>query len=123
MSYFKCDAGKIYHPFGKGGKESLLQSLSSLQANKATTIADIQRDLESVPYFSLPLCMEGAGMVQIEGSTTSSQLLDKPLVLSCPNIESAKVYNSLASEVINQVFKQQVLSHSVGTVNLCSSSP
>ncbi len=124
MSYFKCDAGKKYHPFGIGGKEALLQSLSNLHASKATSTADITKDLENVPYFSLPLCMEGAGMTSAkEGAgAQTSKLLERPLVLSCPEIESAKVYRNLATEAINQIFKQQVLSNFVSAF-FCINKP
>lgn len=118
MSYFKCDAGKKYYPFGIGGKEALLQSLSNLHTSKATSTADIIKDLENVPYFSLPLCMEGAGMTTAKEGAQTSKLLERPLVLSSPEIESAQVYRNLATEAINQIFKQQVLSNFVSTISL-----
>jgi len=31
MAYFTCDAGKRYYPFGKGGREQLLQGLAGAQ--------------------------------------------------------------------------------------------
>jgi hypothetical protein len=116
MAYFRGDDGKLYYPFGKGGQEVLLQTLQRIQSS-SNTMEDIKKDIEGSQYFTLPLCSEGAGMKVVEGSSTTHPL-EAPLVISCPNIESAKVFHNLADGIISQIFKIQVESQLVGTSSI-----
>ena len=114
MSFFTGNDGQRYHPFGLGGKEALLKTLLSPDTTSVTSVEDIQRDIESVPYFSLPLCLEGAGMTL--NSQNEQKLLDSPLIISCPQSESAAIYHQLSSEVIGQIFKLEVMSQVVSNI-------
>jgi Mrp family chromosome partitioning ATPase len=122
MSFFKCEHNSVYYPFGKGGRKKLIQSLR--EQKTVTNIQEITEDIEKVPYFALPLCMEGAGMKltktteseknnndnkkPLEEEDDQMELLSSPLVVSFPESESAKVYRSLSDAVINQIFQLQI---------------
>jgi hypothetical protein len=128
MSFFKCEHNSVYYPFGKGGRKKLIQSLR--EQKTVTNIEEITEDIEKVPYFALPLCMEGAGMKMTktneseknnngndnkkplgdkeEADDDQMELLSSPLVVSFPESESAKVYHSLSDAIINQVFQLQI---------------
>jgi hypothetical protein len=120
MAYFKCDYGKLYHPFGKGGRDVLLESLGLDQGE----VAEAKDTIKRCPYFTLPISTEGAGMKSIAADDLSNgrtQLLDAPLVVSCPTSESAKIFQQMATDVIHQIFLQQVESNFVSPL-LCLAS-
>lgn len=55
MSYFKCKLGNVYHPFGKGGKEKLIEKLNLLSSSTVVGPSDTVDTIKKVTYHSLPL--------------------------------------------------------------------
>ena len=62
MSYFVGDDKKVYYPFGKGGKDSILQSFDAVKSpsnSQTPSQADvIRRSLVDVPFHAFPLAPE-----------------------------------------------------------------
>ena len=48
MSYFICDAGKKYYPFGRGGRENILRGLGFLSDDSHST-TELAKRLQGIP--------------------------------------------------------------------------
>ena len=62
MSYFKCDMGKNYYPFGRGGKSALLKALRHKEETEQNFREESDKDtstlkmhLDSCPFHQFPL--------------------------------------------------------------------
>lgn len=106
MSYFKCDEGKIYHPFGRGGKDALLKGLLQQEReqeqegtnNNEESVA--MMNLDSCPLHQFPLASELAGHVSAEQGGIYQPVQG--------DSETAGLYEGLADSVLLQIAKQNM---------------
>jgi len=119
MSYFVCDLGKRYYPFGEGGRRKLMRGFESLmklrvddavQPGKAEDNNTYDR-LTSCPFLSIPIIapLPGIDDGQPNGINSHDPSL-LPITITDPSSPAAKVYESLAKSVIMEVFKSQLSS-------------
>lgn len=87
MSYFKCEHGSEYYPFGKGGKDRISKYL---QENSSS--------FEDAPYVRLPLFMDLS-------DDANSRV---PLVIRHPESEVARNMKQLCDEMIAALFLQSI---------------
>lgn len=103
MSHFDCEHGTRYYPFGRGGRDRLLKELFQQQSQS------LIEDISSCPYHSLPLI--------IDNSDDSSEQ-KPPIVVTSPDSDAAKVYKSLAENMILELFRQQGQTTLIPSVSL-----
>lgn len=106
MSYFTCNHGEIYYPFGKGGRENLLKSIYIDQASDIDRIKSTLRDnIEQCPYHEFPLHSD----LCTNSIVTLAESADRTLV---------KKYTNLAKDVIGEIFRQRLQAYLVGQNSL-----
>lgn len=110
MSYFECDAGKIYYPFGYGGRENFIKSFEKSWENDAQGRSEkgqeIHRSLEMLkqaPMHKIPLSSSAALEDQ-----NSKELIAPPLVLRDSQSKISSIYSALADDVIQEILRQQL---------------
>mmetsp|Transcript_18140 Transcript_18140/g.17475 ORF Transcript_18140/g.17475 Transcript_18140/m.17475 type:complete len:561 (+) Transcript_18140:74-1756(+) len=160
MSYFECDLGTVYYPFGIGGRDNLLRALSyaaglegmqpavekkgcgsdaptaldrELKDSGAVTTSQVSAPppssaikksslyerLQFCPLHCLPLSQVVSGnMKNNESETDRSYQPPVPVVLRAPDSKVAKVYKSLADDVIMEILKLQLEAQAVPSVSL-----
>lgn len=120
MSYFVCDLGKRYYPFGEGGRRKLMRGFESLM--KLRVVDDAVQPcrvednstydrLTNCPFLSIPIIAPLPGIEDEQSNginSHDSSLL--PITITDPSSPAAKVYESLAKAVITEVFKSQLSS-------------
>jgi len=117
MSYFVCDLGKRYYPFGEGGRRKLMrgfESLMKLRVDDAVqpSLAEDNIAYERLticPFLSIPIIAPLPGLEDEQSQDINSydpSLL--PITIANPSSPAAKVYESLANAVITEVFKSQL---------------
>lgn len=101
MSYFDCEHGSRYYPFGKGGRDVILQSLDS---SSLSVDATVRNSLSLCPFHSFPLSEDLAYTpLQLgENMPTDKQFA---VVLRNPNSVAAKTYQSLSHDIIAGILK------------------
>lgn len=129
MSYFVCDMGKQYYPFGEGGRRKLMRGFESLMKLRVDDAVQLGRAednstydrLSSCPFLSIPIIapLPGVEDGQSDGINTHDPSL-LPISITDPNSPASKVYESLAKAVIMEVFKSQLSSL---LVRRCSNMP
>lgn len=116
MAYFTCDAGKVYYPFGRGGKEEILKSL------RLHDSSEVDNDLLSTtPFHFFPILPSISESVIrfnntvtsiMKSSTESSAVLNTeeflPYALRFPMSETSMKYHTLSDDVISEIFKIQM---------------
>lgn len=116
MSYFKCDQGKLYHPFGKGGKDALLRGLLHLERGhdeEDDSIASVKTQIESCPIHQFPLTAELSGQVSPEQGEVYQ--------LPHRDTEVAGLYDALADDVLLQIAKQNLNAIMIPSISFDSS--
>jgi len=93
MSHFVCDHGTKYYPFGRGGKDKLLDALADSSSSDVSSSSSYTT-LANVPYHTLPL------------SSNISEVI--PVVLRSPISEEAKTYSTLAKDVVLEILRLQL---------------
>lgn len=104
MSYFTCRHGERYHPFGQGSKEKILKELSRQKGAEEDDQSEISSQWS---YHQLPLTAESSGLIATESVSSELEYVDAPAVLAYPQSETSKIFRSLATSVIDQIFKSQ----------------
>lgn len=89
MSYFECDHGKRHFPFGRGGRQNLLEGLKALNAGQHETAF---ARLSSCPLHCLPLTAE----LSAQPAPTAS------------NNQFDEMFDRIGSDCIAELFKLQV---------------
>ena len=105
MSYFKCSHGGVYYPFGKGGRDRLIEAAQrragagagagsgsgsgAWKSGTATTLSDCK-------WHSLPLEEDVSG---------GSGNVATPLVLRCPSAPSSVVIGDLCADVLRSILR------------------
>lgn len=114
MAPFTDCHGVTYAPFGLGGKERMLEYFemkdSPLQVKDGEK-ESILRDVIDCPFFSFPLVISPSTSDVKSSSTSFQELLKKtlrPVVLSSPNSEHTRLFYSLGSQIIREIFKLQM---------------
>lgn len=116
MSYFKCDQGKVYHPFGKGGKEALIKGLLQQEGESVEggdDIASTKAQLESCPIHQFPLAAELAG----HASSEQGEVYQLPR----PDAEVAGLYEALADDMLLQIARQSITATMIPSMSFDSS--
>jgi Mrp family chromosome partitioning ATPase len=116
MSYFKCDQGKVYHPFGKGGKEALIKGLLQQEGENVEggdDIASTKAQLESYPIHQFPLAAELAG----HASSEQGEVYQLPR----PDAEVAVLYEALADDMLLQIARQSITATMIPSMSFDSS--
>ena len=88
MSHFTCDAGKVYYPFGKGGKSKILEELSL-----NTLYSNLKTAFDEISFHSIPLISQ-------DNYTNNSN-------------ELQNIYQLIANNLIIELFKLQIKSEIV----------
>jgi len=101
MSHFIGDEGKMYHPFGRGGKAKILNTLMN-STHKKSSISDTVKD---VPYHTFPISSSLSDDVVDQSVNTQS---DKVPSIFQRDSDVSEEYNRLADSVINRLFIQQI---------------
>jgi len=100
MSYFECEHGKKYFPFGRGGKEKVLRSLDLVTVNAEGIEDNAWRDnIQNCPFHSFPISENLA--VNHDGDDS----IEFPVVLRSPKSDISKIYDALCDDVIGEIFK------------------
>lgn len=115
MSYFVCDHGKIYYPFGKGGRDYLLKGWNQLNENinnqPLTSSISHYNSLISCPFHSLPF-ERYEEKDQINGDTKEIVIQEEqriiPEMIRKNSSINVDVYNALANDIILEIFKYQI---------------
>ena len=120
MSFFDCDRGQRYYPFGRGGRDQLLRALADAasqemaplpMATPASSNRGLRARLEICPLHCLPLSAEAAGGQQ-----------QGPAVLrSSPGSPLAQVYAALADDVILEIARLQMDAQTAPTLTYIES--
>lgn len=115
MSYFECDQGKVYHPFGLGGRDNFIKILAKswrkdedVPGRTAKGAADIDRSLDILklcPMHKIPLNSSVSGALNSEESV---EYVTSPLVVRSPDSKIASIYSALADDVIREILRQQL---------------
>jgi DUF971 family protein len=112
MSYFKCDVGKIYHPFGEGGRDRMV---SSFRLNKtASEPSDrasvdqgsiLEKRLEQVPFHSFPLHSDLCGdpVTGISSYFTPKNEKQPEIIM--------KLFDDLTDDILKEILKSQLLAY------------
>ena len=128
MSYFDCEHGSRYHPFGQGGRDVILRSLSGGLAKTSTS-------LQTCPYHAFPLLAsigqvdahidkevtkdgqtdtQTCGHTHADGQSCGStdaqarvytQEANRPIVLREPDSEVSRLFDALSKDVICEILK------------------
>ena len=148
MSYFQCDAGKKYYPFGRGGRENLLNALSfaariedgrpdivdkeneipkstcgsKKQSLQQGSLGDMYDRLQHCPLHSIPLSAETSG-VEEHGHIDVNHRnglgkIPTPMVLKSLDSPVAKSFSKLADDVIVEIIKLQMDALVVPSISL-----
>jgi hypothetical protein len=105
MSFFVCEHGSKYYPFGRLSREALHQKIASTAGEK-----------RNIPISSFPLSTEISDLVGNDELNSLSETKENPLPLifrdkiSKNTVES---YSELAHSVISEVYKLQLQSQPV----------
>jgi hypothetical protein len=106
MAYFRGDDGKVYHPFGQGGKEAVKKGLLRLP----------EKQLENVTHHSFPISYL---LSQLPSETVHQ---DKVVtncstgILQHPSSEITMEYEALVDGMISSLFKAQLSAQLVSSV-------
>ena len=121
MSYFVCDIGKIYYPFGKGGRDNLLKGWKQLNKNvinqPSLSVISHHNDLISCPFHSLPFeRFEEKDLTNDKNDRTNEvvsvvtqndhRIIPEMIRKNCS--VSVDVYNALTNDIILEIFKSQI---------------
>ena len=111
MSYFECRHGERYYPFGKGGRERLLQSLLKVSGSSRgkTKVGSGLDRLRVCPMHSLPLTEEVSHEANVENEDISA-----PVVIRLPQSSAATTFARLADDVIVEVMRLVLSAQMVG---------
>eukprot|EP01039_Chlorochromonas_danica_P000382 gene382-415_t len=122
MAYFKCDHGKVYHPFGRGGQIGLLRALRTLSDGLGKkSLSHMQAELEKAPFHSLPLILpEDQGgddhddsSSEVEEGSVVTTPVSLPVVLALPEGEVAHLYHSISEGLLGRLFTTKVDAHMI----------
>ena len=114
MSYFECDQGKVYYPFGVGGRVNFTNVMErSWKEGRATRDDERDKDMErsleilrQAPMHQIPLSCD------VSGSLTDKQgavdFVTDPLVVRHPTGKIAAIYSALADNVIQEILRRQL---------------
>lgn len=102
MSYFTCKHGENYFPFGRGGKEKLLQGLGVISHNPET---DESREvLKRIPYFALPFTDVKSSSDYSNEPSSDENTVDKPISLRKPDSDASGIYKNICASMIQSLF-------------------
>ena len=115
MSYFKCDHGKMYHPFGELSKVKLQKAIRSASMMSAEE-ADVPMVEFPLTQVMSDLCEDnkdstigGSEEENSENLTTiETQPRPVPLVERLPKSEAATAFDCLATVTLEQIFLKQL---------------
>lgn len=94
MSYFKCDLGKVYYPFGRGGIEKLVKGFNSERSS----------EISHVPFTSLPLdSIQSIDSERIYSDRNVTN--DNPYIIDNPKSDIAMKYQDLADSMISEMIR------------------
>jgi len=119
MSYFECDHGKRYHPFGPGGRDNLSRVFEKAWSGGADTmaanIADSIASLKRAPMHTIPLNAD------VSSFDYGADFCSTPVVARSPESEVAGIYKALADDVILELVRQQLDAQALPTINFIES--
>jgi len=134
MSYFDCDRGQRYYPFGRGGRDQLLRALAdaasveeegaspspAAAATPATTQhRGLRARLETCPLHCLPLSADASDGQQQQQQQQQQQ---GPAVLRLPaSSPLAQAYAALADDVILEIARLQMDAQTAPTLTYIDS--
>jgi hypothetical protein len=125
MSYFRCEHGTKYYPFGRGGKENLIQAIantsSAVHEGKPVDFTPIlvQR-IEECPLHCLPLSLESSALGKDGNSGGVGLPLSdprrRPVVVKDPACEASQIFREIADSAISELFKLQLTAQELPTM-------
>ena len=120
MAPFTDSQGVVYAPFGLGGKARMLKYFEMRDSPlimQQKERESILREISDRPFFSFPLIMK-PNMASQESDSVENVLREmlRPVVLSTPNSEHARLYNSLGSQIIREIFKLQMSAYLIPSI-------
>ena len=113
MAYFECDHGKVYYPFGLGGRDNFAKVLERswkegrAQGKGGGGGAEVGESLEILsraPMHKIPLSSEISGSLAANQSVVD--FVTDPIVVRQPLDKIAKIYSALADDVIREILRQ-----------------
>ena len=121
MAPFTDSQGVVYAPFGLGGKARMLSYFEMkdsplvIQQNERESIL---REISDRPFFSFPLIMK-PNMASEDSDSFQSILKEmlRPVLLSSPNSEHARLFTSLGSQIIREIFKLQMSAYLIPSIS------
>jgi len=136
MSYFVCNHGEKYFPFGKGGRDNLLRGLqmSALGATTpatASTSAGAERSTDVVvnkamqrlnecPLHALPLSHAVSSTFYSPSSSSTNAAANAPSGGGLDEIES--IYSAIADDAILEIYKLKMSQKMVPMISYLESS-
>ena len=121
MAPFTDTQGRTYAPFGIGGKARMLRYFEMKDSPLITQQSERESILQEIsdrPFFSFPLMMTS---IEASQDTDSFQSILKetlrPIVLSFPQSELAKLFTLLGSHMIREIFKLQMNAYLIPAIS------
>ncbi len=101
MAYFAGEDGKVYYPFGQGGRAQLLRAVKTLSPSLASSLAE---ELQLAAHHALPLVPPVGEEMPVD---TPIQAREAPVVLSAPDSDAGQSYRALARAALARLFTLQ----------------
>lgn len=101
MSYFEGDDGKVYYPFGIGGKGKIMQYLTKSDKSR------MKETVNETPYHSFPISKIISDEVIDDDVVTSEETMI-PAILRAPQSDVSDEYLRLADSVISQLYMLRI---------------
>jgi len=126
MAYFEDDKGNQHYPFGKGGRDNLLNGMKLFLKNmnavkkKEKLENNLMNRLLSCPFHSLPMNETIAGVTNNNESITNGSMY-LPLVQQYPDSKYSKIYSTIADNLILEILKIQLKAHMIPSMTYIES--
>ena len=127
MAYFEDDKGNQHYPFGKGGRDNLLNGMKIFLKNmnaikkKEKLENNLMNRLVSCPFHSLPMNETIAGITNSNELISSNGSMYLPLVQQYPDSKYSKIYSIIADNLILEILKIQLKAHMIPSMTYIES--
>jgi Mrp family chromosome partitioning ATPase/DUF971 family protein len=125
MAYFEDMQGNKHYPFGNGGRDNLVSSMTHFLKNinavkkKEKLQTNLLNRLATCPFHSLPMNETIAGVTNTKSIGEGTPYI--PLVQQYPDSKYSKIYSTIADDMILEILKLQLKAHMIPSMTYIES--